>query len=277
MTDRWSQAVEQSVALVRRSWPHQPRVAIVLGSGLAESGRLIRSESCIEYRQLPLFPQSTADGHAGLLICGRIESVPVVALIGRAHAYEGYCSEELALPVRLIHALGASQLVLTNASGGLNPGFSRGDVMVIRDHICFQHFLLPQEFVRREGAGNGSVSLHHSAYDDSLADWAVEHGRRNGTALQQGVYVAVTGPNYETRAEYRMFRNLGGDAVGMSTALEATVAARLGLRTLGLSMIANIALPDCPQRVTHEEVLAAGALARPVMEEIVVGLVKQSH
>jgi purine-nucleoside phosphorylase len=233
----------------------------------------IELEACVQYSQLPLFPRSTAAGHKGCVVCGTMDGVPVAALVGRSHLYEGYCAEQLSLPVQLVHALGTRTLILTNAAGGLNPRFRRGDVMLIRNHLCFQNLRLP-DILAIESATNNSILLPISAYDDSLIESTIAWSRGAGNVLQQGVYVAVIGPNYETRAEYRMFRNLGGDAVGMSTAIEATVAARLGIRTLGLSMIANVALPDCPKRVTHEEVLAAGELARPVIEGIVRSIVR---
>ena len=266
-----SHDLEHAVDIVRAEWSGHPRVGLILGSGLGNLEGLIQCEACIDYSELPMFPRSTADGHAGKLRCGRMMGVPMVVFVGRSHLYEGYCAEQLTLPVRFLHALGATELVLTNASGGLNPRFRRGDVMVIRGHLCLQFLDLPT----REAPIHYSTRLHAPAYDQSLADFAVNWSRRNETILQQGVYVAMTGPNYETRAEYRMLRNLGGDAVGMSTAIEAIVAARLGMRTLGLSMIANIALPDCPQRVTHEEVLAAGALAEPVMGKVIQAILSE--
>ena len=263
-------ALDEAVLRVQDAWPVRPRLGVLLGSGLGGLARLVACEARLDYSDIPSFPRVTAAGHPGEVVCGRLGGIPVVMLVGRSHLYEGYGAEQLAMPIRLLHGLGVTQLVLTNASGGLNPRFRRGDVMVIRDHLCFQFLALPAE----QTTIMNSTRLTRSAYDESLAEAALEWARRNCSALQQGVYVAVTGPNYETRAEYRMFRNLGGDAVGMSTALEAVVAARLGMQTIGLSMIANVALPDRPQRVTHEEVLAAGALAEPVMGETIAAIAR---
>lgn len=235
-------------------------------------GRLARhigSPEPIDFADLPHFPQATALSHRGRLICGRLAGTPVVAMEGRCHRYEGYTLEQLSLPVFAMAALGVETLVLSNASGGLNPRFASGDVMVIDDHINMmfwrERFAAPQP-----RAGTRWI------YDRRLIERALEAARRNDFTAHRGVYVAMTGPNYETPAEYRFLRRIGGDVVGMSTVPEAQAAASCGLRTLGLSVVTNVARPDCPWVVKAEEVVAAAESAEPKLRAIVLDVVAKT-
>jgi purine-nucleoside phosphorylase len=258
MYDSWSAAARAATEFILQRWPRRARVGMILGSGLGGLAELIAVECSPGYDEIPCFPRPTAEGHGGQLICGELDGVPIVAMNGRCHLYEGYSPQSLMLPVCVMHALGIELLIVTNASGGLNPQYRAGDLMVIRDHFSFQPALAvadcPQVMDRQ-------CRVSNAAFVPRLARVAIELGHQAGAPIHQGVYLAVLGPNYETRAEYRMFRRLGADAVGMSTACEVLAAAHLGLPTLGLSAIANVACPDAPTKLTHTQVLAAVASA----------------
>jgi purine-nucleoside phosphorylase len=230
-------------------------------------------EQTISYHEIPGFVPTTIGGHAGRLLLGNLHGLPTVVLDGRCHRYEGHPTAILMLPIRVLHALGVETLILSNAAGGLNPDYRPGDLMLIRDHLSFQGLdgLWRPQFV-------ADRLCRHSdfVYDNVLSSTALMVAQRAGIALHQGVYVGVTGPNYETRAEYRLFRWLGGDAVGMSTIAEAVAAAECGLRTIAFSVIANVAHPDAPQVVTHEQVVAAVAAAAPRLGRIVRGVLEHA-
>jgi purine-nucleoside phosphorylase len=252
---------------IRRQWSCPASVAVILGTGLGELAEEITSATAVEYRDIPGFPRSTALAHKGRLVCGDLAGAPVIMMQGRCHLYEGYSLDDLTLPVRVLAALGVKTVVVTNAGGGLNPDFTIGDVMLIDDHIdlmwlCGTAALDP--------ASLGRVTRRQTRlYDRELAASPVRTARRHDFPLHRGVYIAVTGPSYETRAEYRAFRRIGGDCVGMSTVPEVLTAAACGLRVLGLSTITNVACPDAPKKVTAEEVVAVAAVARPRVRSIV--------
>lgn len=254
-----SSAVREAAAAVRRRWPRVPTAGLILGTGLGRLARQIAPEQTIDYQQLPHFPRSTALSHRGRLVCGMLAGQPIVAMQGRCHRYEGYAFAQLALPVYVLHQLGAGVLFQSNASGGLNPRFAPGDVMLIDDHIdlmfCRRHPGLAGKAVSLPGRGI------HRPYDPQLIGAAEAAARRQGFAVQRGVYVAVAGPNYETRAECRFLRRIGADAVGMSTVPEALAAQACGMRTLALSIVTNVARPDRPQVVRAESVVAAAEAA----------------
>ena len=209
----------------------------------------------LPYEQIDGWPRCTAPGHAGRLVCGQLAGTPLMAVDGRFHAYEGHSIEELVLPVRLLAALGASTLIVSNAAGGLNPRLATGDLVVIANHI---NLLGRGRFPPGRSSPRGE-----SPYDDSLRQQALALARRELIPATEGTYVAVAGPNYETRAEYRFLRRIGGDVVGMSTVPEVTAATQLGLRTLALSVVTNVARPDVPRHTTSDEVVAAANLAAP--------------
>jgi purine-nucleoside phosphorylase len=255
---------------IRAQWRAKPRVAVVLGSGLGKVTAGIDVACAFPYQQLPHFPRSTALGHAGRLVCGEFEGVPVAVMDGRFHCYEGYRVTEIALPICVLHALGVETLIVTNASGGLNPGYQSGEIMAIADHI---NLLSPGPRAKVWLENNAPLQCgERSYYDRELLDVTAAICRRENFVCQRGVYVGVPGPNYETRAEYRFMRKIGGDAVGMSTVPEVITARHLGMRVLALSIITNIACPDGPAKTTPEEVCRLAAGAEPNLRKIIRGV-----
>jgi purine-nucleoside phosphorylase len=262
-----ARCAEQIAQAVRGRWSLQPSTGLILGTGLGRLARQIDVHESFDYADLPHLPRSTAIGHRGRLVCGTLGGVAMVAMEGRCHFYEGYSMQQLTLPVIAMAALGIKTLVLSNASGGLNPRFQSGDVMVIEDHINLMFW--------RQGIGRPAGpcrSARRIIYDRGLIEKALRIARRNRFGAFPGVYVAVTGPNYETRAEYRFLRRIGGDAVGMSTVPEAQAAACCGLRTLGLSIITNVARPDSPHVVRPEDVIAAAESAEQKVRTLILDL-----
>jgi purine-nucleoside phosphorylase len=263
--------IAETAAAVRKRWSKTPRAGIILGSGLGELANEIDAEATIDYADLPNFPRVSAIGHAGRLVCGQLAGIPVAAFQGRFHLYEGRTPQEAAMPVRLLQALGAGTLVVSNAAGGLNPQHAAGDVMLIDDQI---NLLLgnPLVGVNDDALGPRFPDMS-SPYDPDLQNVAVKIAQREGFVLHRGVYVAVLGPNYETRAEYRMLRRLGGDAVGMSTVPEVIVARHASMRVLGLSTITNVGSPDALKETTAHDVLNVAATAASKLSKIVHGVV----
>jgi purine-nucleoside phosphorylase len=260
--------IDESVAEIRRHWTVSAKAAVVLGTGMAPIADRFDRQSVLPYEAVPHFPRLTALGHQGRLLCGTLSGIPVVMMDGRPHVYEGHAPAAIALPVRVMRALGADLLVLSNASGGINPNYQSGDIVVIEGHINLTG-------VPVVGGGDDRVLRRFDPgrlYDRALIDRALSIARREGFVAHRGVYVGVTGPNYETRAEYRFFRRIGGDVVGMSTVPEALVAAECGLRVLALSAVTNVARPDAPQRVDAHEVLDRSAAAAPNVAKIVMAV-----
>jgi purine-nucleoside phosphorylase len=272
--------VAAAVAAIRRRWSGRPQYALVLGTGLGGLADRIDADAVIPYCEIPGFPRSTALAHKGQLVCGSLAGQTVVALQGRCHLYEGYCFEQLTLATRVMAALGAQRLIVSNAAGGINPRFARGDVMLIDDHLnlTFQRLPLWASDLPARDCGDrlGVPSAPRHYYCRGMMDEMLELARRENIALQRGVYVAVTGPNYETRAEYRMFRRLGGDAVGMSTIPEVLTAADCGMQVLGFSAITNIAQPDAPQQVDPQEVVDVATFAAPKIERLLTALLRNA-
>lgn len=243
----------------------QPQAALILGSGLGGLADEIESPLAIPFQDIPGFSKSTAHGHRGELVFGELAGMRVVAMAGRFHRYEGWSIEQVTFPVRILAALGSSILIVSNAAGGTRHHFHVGEIMVIRDHInLIGTNLIPERSDVQTYLGRGQ-----SPYDAQLVDQTLAIGRQFDFAVHQGTYLATLGPTYETRAEYRMMRRLGADAIGMSTVPEVLVARQCGMRVLALSMISNVAKPDAPQETTHQEVLDAGLLAAPRMSKIV--------
>ena len=231
-------AFDESAAYLRSVLPTVPSVAIVLGSGLGQLADRIQNPVVVPYSDIPHFKTSTAIGHKGNLIVGLLGSRPVKAMQGRFHYYEGYTMEEVTLPVRVFARLGVKTLFVSNAAGGMNPDFNVGDLMVITDHINF----MPNPLIGRNLDAMGvRFPDMTEVYSPRLRAMAEQEARRLGLTLRQGVYVAETGPTYETPAEYRMYRQLGGDAVGMSTVPEVIVARHCGMEVFGMSVITNCA------------------------------------
>ncbi len=265
--------VSAALAAIRQHWSGTPQVAIVLGTGLGGLAEQIEIEAVIPYREIPGFPHSTALAHKGQLVCGKLAGETVVALQGRCHLYEGYSFSALTLPTRVMAGLGARVLIVSNAAGGMNPQFAAGDVMVIDDHIdlLFRLGTAPSVLPFRCGV----VPAARYYYDREFIGQVQSLARKENVVLQRGVYVGVTGPNYETRAEYRMFRRLGGDAVGMSTIPEVLTAAQCGMRVLGFSAITNVARPDAPDVVDAQEVVDVAGCAAPKMQQLILGLLER--
>ena len=262
--------IEQATDVIRRHWPASARVGIILGTGLGSVAQQIHTEATLEYRNIPHFPQSTSVGHAGQLVCGTLQGVPVVAMEGRFHSYEGYSYRQITFPVRVMRALGAEILIVSNACGGMNFQYAHGDIMVIEDHINLMSGN-PLIGVNDDHLGPRFPDMS-APYDRRLIACALEIARRENFAAHKGVYVAVPGPNLETRAEYRFLRMIGADVVGMSTVPEVLVAVHGGMRVLGLSVVTDMCLPDALKPAEIQEILAIAATAEPKLRKIVLGV-----
>lgn len=262
--------IREATAHIRSRWSRSAGVGIILGTGLGSLAEEIETDVSIAYPEIPHFPRSTALGHAGRLVCGRLAGVPVVAMEGRFHAYEGYSHRQITFPVRVMKALGAETLIVSNACGGMNPQYRQGDIMVIEDHV---NLMLGNPLI---GVNDDSLGPRFpdmaAPYDPRLIDAALAIARREDFVAHKGVYVAVTGPNLETRAEYRFLRLIGADVVGMSTVPEVIVAVHSGMRVLGLSIVTDMCLPDALKPANIEHILAAAASAEPKLRKIVVGV-----
>ncbi len=259
--------VQESAQALRRIVDFKPQVALVLGTGLGGVAQGIEVIEQVQYERLPHFPCSTVKSHEGNLLFGAMAGWNVAVLQGRFHYYEGYSLVQATLPVRTLHALGASILVINSAAGGLNPEFSPGDVMTVIDHIN----LIPENPLRGvsdERLGTRFPDMSRP-YDAQLIAFAREAAEELKIPMRQGVYVAVPGPSLETRAETRMLRLLGADAVGMSTVPEVIVANSVGLRTLALTAITNVNIPEAMEPISVERVIETAALAEPKLRAII--------
>lgn len=265
-----SAQIADGVAAVREHWDGIPCVGIILGTGLGGFAEQIEQEAVLNYDLIPHFPQSTALGHKGQLVCGRLAGLTVVTMEGRFHAYEGYTAAQITLPVRVMHALGIELLIVSNASGGLNPKYAVGDVMVLEDHINLMHDN-PLIGVNDDTLGPRFPDMSQP-YDSALVERALEIARRENFVAHRGVYAALSGPTYETRAEYRYLRLIGGDVVGMSTVPEVIVAAHAGLRVLAISTVTNVCLPDALQPVDGNQIVDAAAKTEPKVRKLVLGI-----
>ncbi len=263
------QRLIESCAAIR-SQRLQPKIGIVLGSGLGWLAERIQHAEFFSYDQIPHFPRSTAHGHAGRIVLGHFSGMPVMVMQGRAHLYEGHSVSTTTWPIRCMHRLGCRILVVSNASGGLNPRLNKGDVVAIDSHIDLMMRPMAEGYQSYMGLPK---RLH--VYDPGLIQIASQVAIRNGWTLPRATYLATLGPTYETRSEYRAFRFLGGDIVGMSTAPEAALAATLGMHVLGLSVVSNVANPDRPTVTTHDEVLEAGKQAQRKFEQLVTGVLSE--
>lgn len=263
--------IRETAEWLRERRPNAPQTAIVLGTGLGQLAERIEKLVCIPYADIPNFPVSTVEGHAGQLIFGRLGGRDVMAMEGRFHYYEGYTMQQVTFPVRVMHELGIRTLFVSNAAGGMNPAFSIGDLMVITDHINF----MPENPLHGPNVPPGPRFPDMSeAYSRELIARADEIAARNGIKVQHGVYLATQGPAFETPAEYRMFASWGADAVGMSTVPEVIVANHCGMRCFGMSIITDLGGFGEPVKVTHEEVQRAAAAVQPLMAIIMEELVK---
>ncbi|MBC8354780.1 MAG: purine-nucleoside phosphorylase [Planctomycetes bacterium] len=261
-----STAVDECVRIIQSRWSEQPRAAVILGTGLGGLTSHINIAATFDYSELPSFPIPTAVAHKGQLVCGELAGVPIIALQGRVHYYEQFTFAQITHPVHVVAALGCELLIASNASGGINPQYRSGDIMVLEDHIDLMGTL---------NAFSLTEPSPPTLYDRELASMAISIGRRENFACHRGVYVAVTGPNYETRAEYRFMRRIGGDVVGMSTVPEVVAAADAGMRVLALSAVTNVAKPDAPDTVDAMDVVDIAQHAEPKLRAITTGIVEQ--
>jgi purine-nucleoside phosphorylase len=270
-----STRVIESANRIQQHCSHRPRVGIILGTGLGHFAEEIENPATLAYDDIPHFPRSTAIGHKGQLTCGAVCGVPVVTMEGRFHVYEGYAPAQITLPVRVMHRLGIELLVISNASGGLDPRLAVGDLVAIDDHInlmCANPLIGPHD----DSLGPRFPDLS-AIYDAALIQHVQAIARQHGFTAHRGTYVAVTGPNYETRAEYRFFRRIGGDVIGMSTVPEAIVAAQLGLKVLALSTVTNVCNPDALSETDGASVAAAASSAEWKLRTILLSLLDTPH
>lgn len=268
---------EAAAGQIREVTEIAPKIGLVLGSGLSPLAEGIEDGVSLPYHDLPYFPESTVAGHAGQLVLGYLEGHAVAVMQGRVHYYEGYSMAEVTFPVRVMQVLGIEVLILTNAAGGLRPGFSAGDVMLVKDHINLIGMagLNPLRGPNVEEIGPRFPDMSE-AYDAELSSLVKQVAAKEDLPLQEGVYICLAGPSYETPADLRFLRAIGADAVGMSTVPEVTVARHGGTRVLGLSGITNV-LPAEGEPVvetSHEEVLEAGKKLAPRLEKIIRGVLR---
>ncbi len=252
-----------------------PRIGLILGSGLGLLAERIEKASRIPYGEIPGFPQSRVPGHAGNFVLGSLSGVPVVDMQGRAHLKEGWTASKATFPLRCMHALGIESVIVSNASGGINPRFHSGQVVLIDNHIDWMNRSGINATEARGGAaGLGVPHRVGNPYDPGLLSMAEQLAIQQGFALARGTYLATLGPNYETRAEYRMFAKLGADMVGMSTVPEVLLANQLGLKVLAFSIVTNVATPDVQSVTDHEEVLDWSRKAQSQLVPLIESILK---
>jgi purine-nucleoside phosphorylase len=268
-----AEVVGAAAERVRERFGRAPDAAIVLGTGLGGLAKEIEVEATIPYTDIPGFPLSTVESHAGRLLCGTLGGRTVVAMQGRFHRYEGYTLRQVTFPVRVLRALGAETLIVSNAAGVMDPFWNPGEVMLIADHI---NLLGDNPLI---GSNDGRLGVRFpdmsAPYDAGLRALAREVALEQRIVLREGVYVAITGPALETRAEYRMLRTLGADVVGMSTVPEVIVAVHAGMRVLGFSIMTDRCLPDALEPVTLETIIANAGRAEPMLTALVRGVLER--
>ncbi len=268
-----AQKIDEAVEHIQGRWSTTPRVGLILGTGLGGLAEQIEDQTTIRYDDIPHFPVSTVDSHTGQLVCGRLKDKVIVAMEGRFHFYEGYSMEQVTFPVRVMKALGASTLLVTNASGGMNPHFSAADVVVIEDQINLMGDN-PLRGINDDNLGPRFPDMSEP-YNRQLIKLALDAALDLGIVCHKGVFVAVAGPNLETRAEYRMLRGMGADIVGMSTVPEVIVATHAGMRTLGFSIVTDMCLPDALEPVAIEKILEIAAIGGEKLAKLIPRVVEQ--
>ena len=265
--------IQETASWLKQRMTTNPKTAIILGTGLGQLASEITDKYEFPYNEIPNFPVSTVEGHAGKLIFGKLGGKDIMAMEGRFHFYEGYDMKQVTFPERVMYELGIKTLFVSNASGGMNPNFVIGDLMIIDDHINF----FPEHPLRGKNFPTGPrFPDMHEAYDKQLRNLADQIAKEKGIRVVHGVYVGVSGPTFETPAEYKMYHRLGGDAVGMSTVPEVIVARHCGIKVFGMSIITDLGLEDQPVEVSHEEVQVAANKAQPLMTEIMREIIKRS-
>jgi purine-nucleoside phosphorylase len=278
MTDLYQQA-QAAADFIRSKNTVQPRLGLILGSGLGDFADQVQNPVAIPYSEIPHFPQSTVAGHSGRLVLGTIAGVPVAVMQGRVHAYEGYSMHQVTFPTRVLGLLGINRLVVTNAAGGINTRYGQGAIVALSDHINLtgaNAALGPNEprFGLTSSHGQRFFDMS-AAYSPRLRTLARNEAARQGWTLDEGVYIAVLGPSYETPAEIRAFRNLGADLVGMSTVHEVIVARHMGIEVLGLSVVTNMAAGVLDQPINHEEVMQIGQRIAAQFTNLLTALIPQ--
>jgi purine-nucleoside phosphorylase len=266
---------EHAARIIRARTKLEPRIAIVLGSGLGGFADEFEEPVGVPYEEIPGFARSTAQGHAGRLVIGKVDDVPVVAMQGRVHFYEGYSLEQVTFPIRTFKLLGIKTLILTNASGGINVQLTQGALMVISDHLNLMGDN-PLRGPNDERFGPRFPDMS-AVYAPELQEIVIEEARAIGVEVRRGIYGALSGPSYETPSEIHLLRNLGADAVGMSTVPEAIVARHMGLEVLGISCITNMAAGISDEPINHEEVMATGDRVRDVFTLLLQRVVGRVH
>jgi len=277
MSETYTMAqIDEIARFIRARIEYKLRVAVILGSGLGELARAVEGAVVIPYETLPDWPVATVIGHKGSLVIGKMEGQEVVVMQGRVHYYEGYSMAQVTLPVRVFRRLGVETLVVTNAAGAVNPDFEPGNLMLIKDHLNLIGMagLNPLRGANLEEFGPRFPDMSQ-AYDRQLCTLARESAKEKGIVLQEGVYVCLSGPSFETPADLRFLRMAGADAVGMSTVPEVTVARHAGMRVLGISGISNKANLDGNTLTTHTEVLEAGKKIVPKLTMLIQEVLKR--
>ncbi len=262
--------IEEAVATIRQAWDVTPRAGLILGTGLGSLAEQIDVAAALDYAEIPHFPTSTATSHRGRLVCGTLNGLPVVAMEGRFHQYEGYPLKQITLPVRVMKGLGADVLCVSQAVGGMNPYYNAGDVMVIDDHINLMGDN-PLVGINDDRLGPRFPDMS-APYDPKLIEVGLEIARRENFVAHKGVTVAVTGPCLETRAEYRFLRMIGADVVGMSTVPEVIVAVHCGMRVFGVSVVTDMCLPDALEPANVDEIIATAVSAEPKLRSLFEGV-----
>jgi len=266
--------IKETVEFIRKLVPQKPLVGVILGSGLGNFSNEIEVDVEIAYQDIPHFPLSTVKGHQGKMIFGRMSGKPIVAMAGRFHFYEGYDVSAIIFPIRVMKFLGIELLMISNAAGGVNPSFEVGDLMIIRDHISFA---TPNPLVGKNEDELGPRFPDMSEpYRKSFIKLARQVAREENIEVHEGVYFAVTGPTFETRAEYQMIQHMGGDAVGMSTVQECIIANHMGLPVFAMSVITDMGIREEDNVITHEEVLEAAKAAEPKLTAIFKGIIAKA-
>lgn len=263
--------ISEAVHYINSQYGHKPQIGIVLGSGLGNFREKIQIEIEIDYSEIPHFPKATVEGHVGKLILGAIEGRRVVAMSGRFHYYEGYSASQVAFPIRVLKYLGIEYLLISNAAGGVNPGFKVGDLMIIRDHISFAT-INPLIGPNEDELGLRFPDMSEP-YSKILIAKAQDAANSLGIPVKEGVYFGVTGPSFETRAEYKMIRTVGADAVGMSTVQEVIAAVHMELPVFAMSVITDLGIREDENIISHEEVLQAARDAEPKLTSLFAGLI----
>ena len=264
--------IQEAVSAIRTRWNEKPHAGIILGTGLGPLVQQITDQVTFEYSEIPHFPVSTATSHRGRLVCGTLSGLPVMVMEGRFHLYEGYLLKRITLPVRVMKAMGAQMLIATNAAGGLNPFYRTGDIVVIDDHINLMGDN-PLIGINDERLGPRFPDMSEP-YQQILIDRALEIARLHNLVAHRGVFVAVAGPNLETRAEYRFLRAIGADVVGMSTVPEVIVAVHSGLRTVGFSVITDMCLADALEPADVSKIIAVANDSEPRLRTLICGILE---